>query len=282
MAFGIPATLNDIASKVNQVGLLVADGAQILNLFQSKPKWGIYKDGKPVIIADSVVSVEYQQEYRISNYPQEDGAFQSYNKVATPYDARVTYTKGGSGVARQDFLNALEKATASLDLVSVVTPEKTYTSANVVHYNYRRTSDRGANLLTVDVWVTEVRVTVVPGFSKTVAPTGALPVNIGSVLPVSLPPLPSLPSLPSTLALPSLPSFNLPTFSLPSFNLPSISLPSLSLPTLPSLNVSTLLRFAAPVINKVTKPLSDAVSKTTGIVSAVNNISQLNLLIAGH
>ena len=46
------------------------------------------------------------------------------------------------GLARR-----LEKAVKSLDLYKVATPEAVYTSANLVHMDYRREARRGINLL---------------------------------------------------------------------------------------------------------------------------------------
>jgi hypothetical protein len=64
-----------------------------------------------------------------------------------------------------------------------VTPEQVYSSVNITHYDYRRTSTNGVGLLTVDVWGTQVRVTGDAAFSQTQAPSGADPVNGGVVSP---------------------------------------------------------------------------------------------------
>ena len=56
------------------------------------PQWGIYLDGEPVVDADSVVTFDYRQEWTVSDYPLEQGAFQSYDKVQTPFDVAVTIT----------------------------------------------------------------------------------------------------------------------------------------------------------------------------------------------
>jgi len=59
--------------------------------------WGIYdQSNTAVIVPDNIVSFEYSKEYRIAKSPMEGGAFQSYNKVETPYMSRVVMTKGGS------------------------------------------------------------------------------------------------------------------------------------------------------------------------------------------
>ena len=145
-------------------------------------KWGIFdKAGVPVLLPDSVASFEFKKDWRISEYPQEGGAFQSYNKVETPFDVRLRLTKGGNDSARVGFFNALERVAASLELYDVVSPEKTYISASIVHIDYRRMSGQGVGLITADVWLHEVRVGAHAAFSNTKSPSGADAENGGTV-----------------------------------------------------------------------------------------------------
>lgn len=182
---GVPALLRQPAvsgafAKLNTASLLVADASIIKQLF-NKPKWGVFKGGKSVAAADSVLSFEYRQDTKISDYPQEKGGFQSYNKVGTPYDVRVQLTKGGTEAERAAFLAAIEAATASLDLYDVTTPEKVYKNANIQRFDYRRTAQSGAGLITVDLWLVEVRETVSTEFAKSKQPSGAAKLNGGLV-----------------------------------------------------------------------------------------------------
>lgn len=147
------------------------------------PQWGIFKDGSAAIVGDNVMAVEYMAEYRISDFPVEGGKFESYNKVKVPYDARVTFTKGGTVADRTAFLNSIDTAIASLDLYTVVTPEVQYANANIVRYDYRRTSQNGVQLITAEVFVQEVRVAPEAQFSNTAQPAAADPVNNGAVQP---------------------------------------------------------------------------------------------------
>lgn len=119
-------------------------------------QWGIFdSSGNPILVADAIEGVEYARDYRISDYPQEQGAFMSYNKVQVPYQAKVGFYVG---LAREAFLASIEAQVASLGFVTVVTPEKTYANANLVHYGYRRVARRGMTLILVDVWLEEVRI----------------------------------------------------------------------------------------------------------------------------
>lgn len=169
--------------------LLLADGqavvAQLLGPSGSaaaKAQWGIFdQHGAQVGDPDNVMAVEYKLDYRVADYPIEDGGFESYNKVATPYDARVTMTRGGSDDDRTNFLTAIKAAVDSLDLYQVATPEIAYSNANLIHMDYHRTAKSGVSLMTVDVWVREVRVAASPAFSQTKKPEGAAAVNGGAV-----------------------------------------------------------------------------------------------------
>lgn len=141
-------------------------------------QWGIFgSDGSPILTVDSVYAIEYARDYRISDYPQEMGAFESYNKVQLPFQAKVTFSIARS---RRDFLGSVETATASLGLVSVITPEVSYPSANLTHYGYRRQKEN-AELILVDVWCEEVRITATSSLSDTQSTNGAATAVNGNV-----------------------------------------------------------------------------------------------------
>jgi hypothetical protein len=122
-------------------------------------EWGIFnQNGGPILTADSVFGFEYTREHVISKYPQEKGAFESYNKVRVPYQAKFTFLISGSNGNRAQLFETLETVVASLDLVTVVSPEVSYGSANVYRHSYKREATAGAKLVKVDVWCEEVRV----------------------------------------------------------------------------------------------------------------------------
>jgi hypothetical protein len=181
MAGGIPSLLRPAARVTNIAGLLVADGLLLVHQFANSERWGIYLKDKLVIAADSMRDIEYRQGSKISDYPQEEGAFQSYNKVATPFEIRVSLTKGGNQRERAAFLSAVEKASASLEIYDVVTPEKTYTSVNIEGYGLRRAADSGVGLITVEIGLVQVRNTARSAFTNTSQPSGAAPQNVGAV-----------------------------------------------------------------------------------------------------
>lgn len=163
---------------------LSSDAKNLATLFKV-PKWGIYRNGAQVLTPDSIVAFEFKNDFNLSDFPQESGAFQSYNKVASPYDAKLQMTKGGTDADRAAFLAALSALLQSLDTFDVVTPEITYLSANLKRYDYRRTSRNGYGLLTVELWLEEIRVTATAAFSKTAQPSGASAVSVGTVQPTA-------------------------------------------------------------------------------------------------
>jgi hypothetical protein len=154
----LPASLPGVPPFLGTVplpALLTADGFIGTGL-STGTQWGIFSaTGSPILTVDSVASVEYARDYRISDYPQEQGAFFSYNKVQTPFQGKVGFLLNQS---RFSFLNQIEAQLASLNFVTLVTPEITYPSANLTHYDFRRTSRNGVTMVLVTVWVEEVRV----------------------------------------------------------------------------------------------------------------------------
>jgi len=163
--------------------ILAAVDVAGLSALVGGPQWGIFsQDGTPVLQADSVNSVDYERGYLVSDYPQEQGAFQSYNKVQVPYDAAVSFLTSDT---RYSFLNSIEAACNSLMLVVVVTPEITYPSANLVRYKIRtRTSRSGVTMVTVDVWLKEIRVTAGASLSSSTAAPSGLPNTMGITSPL--------------------------------------------------------------------------------------------------
>ena len=80
---GVPAVFFAPNSPVTPA-VLTAD--LILDPFYATPQWGLYQGGAPVIIAETVTAVDYRKEYTISDYPVEEGGFESFDKVELPGD----------------------------------------------------------------------------------------------------------------------------------------------------------------------------------------------------
>ena len=196
--------------------LLVADAVAFIGLI-SPSSWGVFLNGVPVIqpanvatgfigaalapiqtlasllgapnltpVIASTVDFEFRQDWPISDYNQEGGAFQSYNKVTLPYDVRVKLANGGSPSQRQAFINSCLAIANSLALFDILTPEITFTSCNVTHIDWRRTSRAGVTLIVVDMWFKKVNATASTQFTNTAVPGIAGQQSIGSPQPQSL------------------------------------------------------------------------------------------------
>lgn len=135
----------------------------------------------------SVVDFEFKQDWTVSNYPVEEGGFQSYDKVQMPFDVRMRVAAGGAEQNRVALLTAVESIANSVGLYDVVTPEQVYRDCNVTHYDYKRVSNNGVGILLVDIWLVEVRVTSTSAFSNTQQPQDAGTKTLGNVQPTQLP-----------------------------------------------------------------------------------------------
>jgi hypothetical protein len=181
-----PAGLSNL---LNTTVLLQADAVSLFGALQAP--WGIYLNNEPIALADSVVSLRYRQDWRIADYPLEQGAFESYNKVEMPFDVMVKLSKGGSQADRYAFLAAIDAAAQSLALYDVLTPERIFSSVNIAHVEYERTADHGKTLITVEIGLIEIRSTATQAFADTKAPSGADPQTVGLVQPGASVPVPA-------------------------------------------------------------------------------------------
>lgn len=158
-------------------GFLTADAPAALQPTTST-QWGIFdSSGAPVVVADNVVTVEARQEWAISNYPLEGGAFESYDKVYIPFDARVRFSRGGSEQRRQELIDSIDAIAGDLKFYDVVTPEHVWESANIIHQSISRAAKDGLGLVKMDVWLEQVKADATAEFSTAQTPSGAAPIK---------------------------------------------------------------------------------------------------------
>lgn len=163
---GVPALPRAAGAVVGIATLLIEDAFGAFFAGTGAPQWGLFKGGAPVVLADTVLTLDYKQDWQILTYPVEQGGFESYNKVQIPFNIRLRFATGGSEADREAYLASIADAAASLDLFDVVSPEAIYTNVNIVHQDYnRRASNVG--IIAVDVWCQEVRVTSAAAFGNT-------------------------------------------------------------------------------------------------------------------
>jgi len=152
-------------------------------------QWGfVDSTGVSVITPDSFIEFEYREERKVPNYPVEGGSFSSYNKVALPFDLRVTVSCNGNGaMSKETFLSTIEQLINSLTLINVITPNATYNNCNLIHVDYRREAKQGVSLIIAQLWFQEIRIAqqAVPATS---APSGATTYLNGQVSPITYTP----------------------------------------------------------------------------------------------
>jgi hypothetical protein len=166
--------------------LLTEDGSGIFNLSQPI-QWGIFLNGESAIQADAVATFSFKQEWAISDYPLEQGAFASYDKVQIPQEIRFRFTSGGSQSNRQALINSIQAiAGDTTNFYTAVTPEQTIDNVTVTHWDYARNNAVG--LLSIDVWAINVQVpTMTPDFQNTQSASGADQQSGGTVQPSDTP-----------------------------------------------------------------------------------------------
>lgn len=122
-------------------------------------QWGVYNQfGVPILLADTVHSLKYQNTSQVAQAPVEKGTFASYNKVQDPYKASVTLIKGGGNpTERGAFIAQLEMLSKSTLLFNVVTPEYVHRNASIVGYDFAREPGGGARMIIANLHLQEVR-----------------------------------------------------------------------------------------------------------------------------
>lgn len=133
-------------------------GAVAINRVFSN-QWGVFNQyGVPVLLVDTVVSVEYDNSSTVASAPVERGTFTSYNKVQDPYTATVSLARAGTSPAiRGAFIAQIEALSRSSLLFHVVTPEYVHRNASITGFSYARNPQQGARMIVANIRLQEVR-----------------------------------------------------------------------------------------------------------------------------
>ena len=121
--------------------------------------------GQPLAVFDVFFGCDYRGESKVASKPVEQGGFASYNKSASPDIVNVALGKTGKPSELTALLETLQQLRDSVDLVSVVTPEKTFTDYSLEAYDYQRSASAGVDRLLVSLRLVEVR-QVSPDYSS--------------------------------------------------------------------------------------------------------------------
>lgn len=115
------------------------------------------KDGQALAVFDTFFGCDYRGESKVASKPVEQGGFASYNKSASPDIVNVALGKTGKPSELTALLDALQQLRDSVDLVSVVTPEKTFLDYSLEAFDYQRSASAGVDRLLVSLRLVEVR-----------------------------------------------------------------------------------------------------------------------------
>ncbi len=124
---------------------------------QAGPTWGVFDSSNAAVLKpDSVQDFGWRQEYKVSNYPVQNGQFASFNKVRVPFESSIIASKGGTLPERVAFLQQVDKIVASLSLYTIITPEKSYLNCNVTRAELMRRGSANANYFDVELFFIEI------------------------------------------------------------------------------------------------------------------------------
>lgn len=187
---GVPAVLRAGAQIFDTITLGFFGAGDLVNsIIGSEPVlWGVFDaSGKPIADYDSVVSQNFRNDARVSDYPVENGTFASYNKVSDPFTVPVMLACGGDLTRRAAFQAALRAALQSLTLYTVIAEDGTFENCNLVSLDWGRSQQDGAHIIKAFCEFREIRQRGTTAFSQTAEPQGAATLNQGQVQPVDDP-----------------------------------------------------------------------------------------------
>lgn len=112
----------------------------------------------PLTIPSSWGDFAYKYDTQITDYPQERGAFQPYNKIKRPAEITVTLIKTGSDLARLSWLAAVQQQEAlnPQQLYTILSPQLIATDYAIANIAYDTRPDRGTNILYLTIKFTQI------------------------------------------------------------------------------------------------------------------------------
>jgi len=181
MSLGIPALYQNFQIAATSILTTVSFIKSIGQ--ESKIYSLVDKDGNNVLKWDSCVSFTYDNSYTISDAPQEEGAFISYNKVSSPF---IIKTRGTSLDAndRKTFVEQADTILASLEIYDFITPERVYRNCNVVAITHAKTAQSSYSIAAIDFIIHEVVLNNLTRTDETATPSGAKRKSTGQVVAV--------------------------------------------------------------------------------------------------
>ena len=106
---------------------------------------------------DTFVDFSVQSRMKVSEFPVEQGAFATYNKVQEPFKVKITLAVSDTPERRHAFLMALEEARLSTQRMDILLPEGTYLNATLEGYSSTRKQVGGWGMVVATLNFVQVR-----------------------------------------------------------------------------------------------------------------------------
>lgn len=202
---GVPQLVRQLGSPISSflgglpiIGQILAQASQASNI------WGVFSqpdttsttaadgtvsvstpDPALVVQPDSIRDFSMRAEWRVSNFPVQQGSFTSYNKVTLPAEYAVQMVKGGTVDDRATFESQIDAIAGSTDLYTIVTPERSYPNSNVTRYEITRRGVSNAFFVVVDLFFIQIiEQDAAYSITSNAQTPGALPnVSLGTITP---------------------------------------------------------------------------------------------------
>ncbi len=174
---GVPPLARKLGSvALASLPLLSSTVANFLGAGQPSEKWGIIDSSYNfVVLADSVVKMDFDRPMQVSSFPVEQGTFASYNKVHVPYTGNISLAKGGNDSDRAQFFAATNSVEESLESYYIATPEGTFGPITIDRVSYERSASNGATLIVAHMRFTQIRITPPVQYSNATATKSLVP-----------------------------------------------------------------------------------------------------------
>lgn len=149
-----------MAASVALLQLLALAASHLPSLNPPTPIYAVFGSETliPLTIPSSWGEFSPRYETQISDYPQETGAFQPYNKVRRPKSVSVMMVKTGSDLARLAWLAAIEQQEANTPnaLYTIISPQGVFVDYALTGLSYETRQDRGSNMLYLNLQFVQV------------------------------------------------------------------------------------------------------------------------------
>lgn len=125
---------------------------------QQKRQYVLLNESEQQIEFLGIMDQSVQNNSDVASYPMEKGGFSDFNKVQTPAELTFTLAFGDDPDKQRVAISMLERMQNSTELLTFVTPEKTWDNLTITGLTYRKISNDGVTVaLNVEVSFREVR-----------------------------------------------------------------------------------------------------------------------------